>query len=356
MKSRIELQDRIALMLQKKTGHEWVVGDYGVSYDSRYKYQDDQDNLEFDHLFADINPKPRKVEVVPQMRGQPSTIRAEYTGTVELLGLLSRFETDPSLYDGGLNCNQVKADIQVRNQKIAEMLTEKMGIVWTSDEEGVKCVAIIDAENYTSGGQRFHDIMAKMGITADVSVLPTSRGMPEGKVTVHASFSSFDSLSELDAIINNSEIQERILNRQSGIEFHGLTNSQVLSPIRKVDEKMPCPVTQFKQQLTEIKPATVNESYQQQFFREHARLLALDRQAPFGSWRKTTITEDSKQQMSLSEIVEHAMESKNRSRQACINLGWMKKDGTIADTAPKEVLDCVSEIQSKKQSGNRRLC
>jgi hypothetical protein len=342
VKSRLELKDRIAKMLTDKTSQQWVVDDDCVYCDSRYKYGDIEDSQTFDRLFADITPKPRMVQVV-ETRGQQGTIRAEYRGTVELLELLSKFETYHSLSDGGPDYTQVKADIQDRNQKIAAMLTEKMGISWTSDEAGVRCDAIIDADNFTNGEKKFKQIMKDMGIEAHISVI--GRSISDGKVRIIANFSTVDSLSKLDAVVTDPKNQEGILNQQSEIEFHGLENFEVVSFIPES-----CHVTKYKQELNVMKTDTVDGSSMQQFFNEHARLLLRDRKAPFGSWRETTITDKRKQGMDLSEIVEHAMESKNRSRQAFINLGWMKKDGTLTKDAPKDVSECVSKINDIKQS------
>lgn len=39
----------------------------------------------------------------------------------------------------------------------------------------------------------------------------------------------------------------------------------------------------------------------------------------------------------LSEILEHAKKENNRSREACVKLGWMNKDGSLHNDAPQIV-------------------
>ena len=75
-----------------------------------------------------------------------------------------------------------------------------------------------------------------------------------------------------------------------------------------------------------------------QFLREHTRLFNESKSGILGVFRKTTLDKIS----SLAEILQYAKENDNRSRQACINLGWMNKDGALNtknSDLPQEIKD-----------------
>jgi len=53
----------------------------------------------------------------------------------------------------------------------------------------------------------------------------------------------------------------------------------------------------------------------------------------FQFFRSTNVTETS----SLINILSNAHTNNNRSRSVCVELGWLKKDGTLADSAPDQI-------------------
>ncbi|MFC3909904.1 hypothetical protein ACFORL_12575 [Legionella dresdenensis] len=82
------------------------------------------------------------------------------------------------------------------------------------------------------------------------------------------------------------------------------------------------------------------EDYRQLFLNEYDALFTADKAGFFGVYRNKGI----KPEWSLAEIIQHAQSDNNRSRQACINLGWMDKQGKIKNEA---LLQAVSSCQEK---------
>lgn len=76
-----------------------------------------------------------------------------------------------------------------------------------------------------------------------------------------------------------------------------------------------------------------------QFHQTHTALFTQERRGFFGVLRKTSV----KSNWDLSQIIQHAKNENNRSRRACISLGWLDKDGRLSVDAPKEVQDTYNK-------------
>lgn len=82
------------------------------------------------------------------------------------------------------------------------------------------------------------------------------------------------------------------------------------------------------------------------FHQVHQQLFERDKKQLFGAFVRTKIDGG----MSLDNLVEHAMKSNNRSREAMVTLGWMDKHGGVSPFAP----DAVKQIEAKINAGNRQ--
>jgi hypothetical protein len=71
-------------------------------------------------------------------------------------------------------------------------------------------------------------------------------------------------------------------------------------------------------------------SLKQKFLDVHTKLYNESKKGFFGYFRNTNLKKES----SLEEIIHYARDNNNRSRQACIKLGWMKKDGSLNTNNP----------------------
>ncbi|MCW8472262.1 hypothetical protein OQJ19_16645 [Fluoribacter gormanii] len=88
------------------------------------------------------------------------------------------------------------------------------------------------------------------------------------------------------------------------------------------------PTESLKERLRKQKyECTDPKGFEQDFHREHQKL----RQNEWFKGRRKSSIIGTEQ---LSEILEHASQKNNRSRAVCVKLGWLKKDGTLADKAP----------------------
>lgn len=72
----------------------------------------------------------------------------------------------------------------------------------------------------------------------------------------------------------------------------------------------------------------------QQFMDKHSDYLNRAQSKFFVGWFRHTKTGGID---SLKGVIEHAQLKNNRSRQVCQDLGWMKPDGTIKDSAPEVI-------------------
>lgn len=121
--------------------------------------------------------------------------------------------------------------------------------------------------------------------------------------------------------------------------------------LSNVVEKTESSSVKYKKQLADIR-STMSPI---ELFREEHKKLFDKSKAGFGGYfRNTKLTS----KMDLTQIIEHAKNHDNRSRQACINLGWMDKNGTLnKDTVerpiPQEVQDAYAstEVESRAQLG-----
>lgn len=87
-----------------------------------------------------------------------------------------------------------------------------------------------------------------------------------------------------------------------------------------------------------FKESTSPKTPKQQFLDEHEKLFVKSKKGIFEKFRNTNLDKD----MNLSQILQYAKDNNNRSRKACIKLGWMKIDGTLNEqnpNLPSEVRD-----------------
>ncbi|MDI9818602.1 MULTISPECIES: hypothetical protein [unclassified Legionella] len=71
-----------------------------------------------------------------------------------------------------------------------------------------------------------------------------------------------------------------------------------------------------------------------QFITAHQALLMEEKSVCLvGMFRRTNVN----YYQDLSEIIKHAQTSNNRSRQVCVSLGWMNRDGSLTNEAPNDV-------------------
>lgn len=87
-------------------------------------------------------------------------------------------------------------------------------------------------------------------------------------------------------------------------------------------------IASYLQDLSQAKPVNnaVNE-----FFMNYTKLLTAESKFGQSIFRKTYVQKD----WDLRQILEHAMQSNNRSRRVCVTLGWLDKEGKIPNSAPQ---------------------
>lgn len=77
---------------------------------------------------------------------------------------------------------------------------------------------------------------------------------------------------------------------------------------------------------------------QQQFMQNHQIRYTSQCSIWFlGFFKKTAVHP----KMTLSEILSHAQSANNRSRQICVSLGWLNRDGSLGTNAPKTIKDLL---------------
>ncbi|STX45630.1 small GTP-binding protein domain [Legionella gratiana] len=165
-----------------------------------------------------------------------------------------------------------------------------------------------------------------------------------------------ESLEKHPDLLTNNSTQQQIT---ESLEKHPdlLTNNSTQQQITESLEKHPDLLTNnsTQQQITESlekhPDLLTNNSTQQQiteslekFRAKHKELYDKDMRS-FSSLRHTKVDEN----WALHDCVLHAQKHDNRSRKAFIDLGWMHKDGSLTENAPRavrEVRISPSELSS----------
>lgn len=106
-----------------------------------------------------------------------------------------------------------------------------------------------------------------------------------------------------------------------------------------------------------------------QFINEHKRLFD-EQKKKLGGWFRHSIYLENKcgdilrrfkllgnsikdyHNISLESILSHATEANNRSRQVCMNLGWLDKKGNLTKKAPQEIVDNHPSSRSRGSTLN----
>lgn len=90
------------------------------------------------------------------------------------------------------------------------------------------------------------------------------------------------------------------------------------------------------------------EKLRKQFLKKHSDLCKSE---SFQFFRSTEVSE----KLCLRDILKHAHENDNRSREVCIDLGWMNQDGTLKEGAPLEIRAIHDEWKARDaRSENRK--
>jgi hypothetical protein len=110
--------------------------------------------------------------------------------------------------------------------------------------------------------------------------------------------------------------------------------TETVSEPKSSEEALLQKVAQIKEKLQVMKPV---DDPKEKFILEHKRLFAEDKKGVFAWFRTTKLTDYN--DWSLKDILQHAKDHNNRSRQACVKLGWMNSDGTLKaeDSVPEDV-------------------
>lgn len=103
----------------------------------------------------------------------------------------------------------------------------------------------------------------------------------------------------------------------------------------------------FKSRLNEIYS---EKTPRQLFLDEHERLLTASKKGLFRYFRNTNLDRSKP----LDQILQYAKDNDNRSRQACINLGWMKKDGTLNNDNPDLPQEVSEAYKTIENSSNKK--
>ncbi|MFC3907839.1 hypothetical protein ACFORL_01925 [Legionella dresdenensis] len=103
-----------------------------------------------------------------------------------------------------------------------------------------------------------------------------------------------------------------------------VTESELLSQQAKAQEKA---------LQAEIGRKKTIDSLKDNFLKKHWEVFNKDLNGFFGCLRKTQVQDN----WTLKEIIEHGMASNNRTRTICAEMGWLTKNGAIAELAPDEV-------------------
>ncbi|MFC3909131.1 hypothetical protein ACFORL_08590 [Legionella dresdenensis] len=82
------------------------------------------------------------------------------------------------------------------------------------------------------------------------------------------------------------------------------------------------------------RPMSENNRLKRIFLANHKQQLKEDKQGCFGFFRNTNV----RKLMPFEDIIKHAQNHNNRSRQICIKLGWMDNTGNLVNKEIKELL------------------
>jgi hypothetical protein len=115
---------------------------------------------------------------------------------------------------------------------------------------------------------------------------------------------------------------------------------------QKKDSPMISTTEDFKVKLQEIRQSSsmqhqelTEDEAKGRFLAAHRKMFSDAKAGCSGFFRKIRVTDN----MSLKDILEHAMKSNNRSREVCINLGWLDKKGAIKQDAPTVIKTQLTE-------------
>lgn len=95
-------------------------------------------------------------------------------------------------------------------------------------------------------------------------------------------------------------------------------------------------------------PVGFEESDENEFFKNNAKIEFLARHKQlfqesklgfFGCFRNTNLNP----KWTLKEIIEHGMAHNNRTRQVCIEKGWLTKSGNLHENAPAFIKDAIED-------------
>ncbi|STX52150.1 serine/threonine-protein kinase [Legionella busanensis] len=94
----------------------------------------------------------------------------------------------------------------------------------------------------------------------------------------------------------------------------------------------------------DLTKTSLEENHLKKFFSTHKELLMQEKKSGFFK-HPTSI----KGHESLVKILEHAAAKNNRTRFACVILGWLKEDGSLAANAPLEISEAYSSLNNSNK-------
>lgn len=98
----------------------------------------------------------------------------------------------------------------------------------------------------------------------------------------------------------------------------------------------------YERLQTEIRYKQRCEQYKEEILKHYNQ--SLSRLTTWFGLTKNNLKED----WTLRQIIAHGLEADNRTRAACVSLGWLTQDGKLKDTAPDVVKQEASSILNKK--------
>lgn len=153
---------------------------------------------------------------------------------------------------------------------------------------------------------------------------------------------------------SNQELKD---NPAKGNEDKLLVTSSTTEPLQSenidssnlaINNNSKKPSKSYKLRFNEM--CSSGKTPKEQFLAEHGRLFDNSKKGIFGIFRTTNLDEN----MNLKQILQYAKENNNRSRQACINLGWMKKDGTLNSDNPNLPTEVSDAYEANENNFNRK--
>jgi len=81
-----------------------------------------------------------------------------------------------------------------------------------------------------------------------------------------------------------------------------------------------------------------------EFTDRHKQLLKSDQLGFFGKFSQTKFDPS----WTLREIIEHGMADNNRTRQVCVEMGWLSKSGKITESTPEFIREDFTADTSSK--------